>query len=489
MPLSFGEKLAQAAAAHRSLLCVGLDPDPAAFPSHFAAGEPGQALLDWGRRLIDQTADLVCCYKPNIAFYEQFGAAGWEALRQTIAAVPPDIPVLLDAKRGDIGSTATAYARAAFDVLGADAVTLSPYLGHDSVAPFLAYPGKAAFVLCYTSNPSAAAIQEFGQGARLFEHIVQQAMSWGEPEQIGLVVGATQPHALARVRALLAGQPCWILAPGVGAQGGDLNRALAAGLDADGSGLLIPVSRHVIYADDPRAAALEMREEINQMRGRGGEGERGRGREDVTPPPSFPLSPPPPLPLILALHDAGCVQFGQFTLASGVQSPIYLDLRRMASYPALLRMAAAAYADLLRPLRFDRLAAVPYAALAIGAAVALATDKPLIYPRKEVKAYGTGRAIEGDFQPGQQAAVIEDLVTSAGSVLAAIQTLEAAGLAVSDVVVLIDREQGGPQNLAAAGYRLHAALTMTQIVDTLEAAGRITSAQAAAVRSYLRPPL
>jgi uridine monophosphate synthetase len=179
------------------------------------------------------------------------------------------------------------------------------------------------------------------------------------------------------------------------------------------------------------------------------------------------------------------VQFGEFTLASGVQSPIYLDLRRMASYPGLLRMAADVYADLLRPLSYDVLAAVPYAALTIGAAVALATEKPLIYPRKEVKAHGTGRSIEGDFQAGQRAAVIEDLVTSAGSVLTAIRTLEAAGLAVSDVVVLIDRQQGGPQNLAAAGYRLHAALTMTQIVNALEAAGRITPAQAAAVSAYL----
>jgi uridine monophosphate synthetase len=485
MPLSFSEKLAQAAAANRSLLCVGLDPDPASFPAQFTAGDPGRALLDWGSRLIGQTADLVCCYKPNIAFYEQFGAAGWEALRQTIAAVPNGIPVLLDAKRGDIGSTATAYARAAFDVLGADAVTVSPYLGQDSIAPFLAYPGKAVFVLCYTSNPSAAAIQEFGQEQRLFEHIVRQAMTWGEPGQIGLVVGATQPHALARVRALLAGRPCWLLAPGVGAQGGDLKAALAAGLEADGSGLLIPVSRHVIYADDPRTAAQELREAINTER------ERVSQRTKTTTAPEFPgVSPVPPslTSLILALHDAGCVQFGQFTLASGAQSPIYLDLRRMASHPGLLHMAADAYADLLRPLRFDLLAAVPYAALTIGTAVALATEKPLIYPRKEVKAYGTGRAIEGDFQPGQRAVVIEDLVTSAGSVLTAIQTLEAAGLAVSDVVVLIDRQQGGSQNLAAAGYRLHAALTMTQVVDALEVAGRISPAQAAAVRSYLSSP-
>ncbi|MFZ2358617.1 MAG: orotate phosphoribosyltransferase, partial [Anaerolineae bacterium] len=283
-----------------------------------------------------------------------------------------------------------------------------------------------------------------------------------------------------------------ILAPGVGAQGGDLKAALAAGLDADGSGLLVPVSRHVIYADDPRAAAQRLRDEIEK--GRKGEGERGGEGESrqrslpVSPSLSISPSPSPSLPLILALHDAGCVQFGAFTLASGVQSPIYLDLRRMASYPALLRMAADAYAELLRPLSFDLLAAVPYAALTIGAAVALATDKPLIYPRKEVKSYGTGRAVEGDFQPGQRAAVIEDLVTSAGSVLTAIQTLESAGLDVSDVVVLIDRQQGGLQNLAAAGYQLHAALTMAQIVHALEAIGRISAAQAAGVRDYLGAP-
>ena len=481
MPRSFDARLAQAAAANGSLLCLGLDPDPLNFPAHFAAGDPGPALLDWGKRLIDQTADLVCCYKPNSAFYERFGAAGWEALRQTIAAVPDHIPVLLDAKRGDIGSTAAAYAAAAFDALAADAVTVNPYLGVDSVSPFLAYPGKAVFVLCYTSNPSAAAIQEFGQGERLFEHIVGQAMTWGAPGQIGLVVGATQPHALARVRALLAGRPCWILAPGVGAQGGDLAAALAAGLDAQGSGLLIPVSRAVIYADNPRAAAQELRVAIEA--GRSEELGETRRNSDAPSPP-HPLTPSPS-PLILALHDAGCVQFGHFTLASGAQSPIYLDLRRMASHPALLRLAAAAYADLLQPLAYDLLAAVPYAALTIGAAVALATDRPLIYPRKELKAYGTGRAVEGDFQPGQRAAVIEDLVTSGGSVLTAIQTLEQAGLAVVDVVVLIDRQQGGPQKLAAAGYRLHAALTLTQIVATLEDAGRVTPHQAAAVRAYL----
>ena len=183
----FADKLAAAMARNRSLLCVGLDPDPFQFSQFFRHPVDAEALAAWGKAIVEQTADLVCCYKPNIAFYEQFGLEGLEALQRTLAVIPGDIPVLLDAKRGDIGSTATAYARAAFEVLGADAVTVSPYLGQDAVAPFLAYAGKAAFVLCYTSNPSAAAVQEFGDGqTRLFEHIVNQATQWGAPEQIGL---------------------------------------------------------------------------------------------------------------------------------------------------------------------------------------------------------------------------------------------------------------------------------------------------------------
>lgn len=498
MNKSFLSKLTAAVERNGSLLCIGLDPDPHQFPDHFASATParpvdGQALLAWGRRIMEQTADLACCYKPNSAFYEQFGAQGIEALRQTIAAAPDDIPVLLDAKRGDIGSTAAAYARAAFEALGADAVTLSPYLGRDSVAPFLAYPGKMAFVLCYTSNPSAATIQEAqaGDGERplpLFERVVREALTWGGPEQIGLVVGATQPLALARVRQLLAGQPRWILAPGVGAQGGDLSQALAAGLDAAGSGLLIPVSRQVIYAADPRAAAQALRAAIRAGREpsqRIAPTNNEQPSPFPSPPPSFPSFPSPPSSLILALHEAGCVQFGDFTLASGVRSPIYLDLRRMASRPELLQLATNAYLGLLRPLTYDCLAAVPYAALTIGTAVALASGKPLIYPRKEAKGYGSGQMVEGVFSPGDQAVVIEDLVTSGGSVLQAIETLEAAGLAVRDVVVLIDRQQGGPHNLAAAGYRLHAALTMSEIVETLRQAGRISAEQATVVKDYL----
>jgi uridine monophosphate synthetase len=467
---SFIEKLTGAIERNDSLLCLGLDPDPQKFPHHFPPTIDTTALLAWGKTLIEQTADLVCCYKPNFAFYEQYGPPGLEALRQTIAAVPDHIPVLLDAKRGDIGNTAAAYARAAFETWGADAITISPYLGRDSMTPFLAYPGKMVFILGYTSNPSAGQVQEFGDGnQRLFEHIAWLGQQWGSADQVGFVVGATQPEALARFRTLAPDR--WILAPGVGAQGGDIATALQAGLDRQGRGLVVPVSRGVIYADDPRRAALALRDDINYAR----QNVSLNSKADSLY-----------TDLILRLHEVGCVQFGQFTLASGVSSPIYLDLRRITASPSLLRRVARAYADLLQPLTFNHLAAVPYAALTLATAVALTTNSSLIYPRKETKVYGMGKTVEGRFAAEDRAVVIEDLITSGGSILKAIETLTAAGLVISDVVVLIDREQGGARNLTEAGYQLHAVLRLSEISETLRAAGRISAEQMATVEKYLR---
>ena len=216
--LDFPTKLSEAIERNKSLLCVGLDPDPQKHPKHFPDIIDTTALLNWGRAIIKQTVDLVCCYKPNLAFYLQYGTDGLEALQQTIATIPADIPVLLDVKWGDIGSTAAAYAHAAFEHLKVDAVTLNPFLGQDSITPFLAYPGKAVFVLCHTSNPSAAELQHFGAGQSLFEFIAIKAQDWGNAQQIGFVVGATQPQALQKVRSLAPDN--WILAPGIGPQGG-----------------------------------------------------------------------------------------------------------------------------------------------------------------------------------------------------------------------------------------------------------------------------
>jgi uridine monophosphate synthetase len=476
--MRFYEWLAEAAKRNESLLCVGLDPRPERLA-------PGDDLFSFNRRIVEATRDLVCAYKPNYAFYEVAGPAGLEALCRTVAYVheTTDVPVILDAKRGDIGSTAAAYARAAFEVWGADALTVNPYLGGDSVMPFTAYADRGVFLLCHTSNPGATDLQTLPVAVHgtdpcpsrpLYEVVAEKAADWGT----GLVVGATYPEALARVRTLAP--QAWILLPGVGAQGGDLEAALGAGLRADGLGVVVNSSRGIIYAGDPRQAALDLRERINAARA-------GLG---AIPPHTRRVDPR--AALTLALAELGAVKFGQFTLASGKRSPIYIDLRLLASYPNVLGQVARAYATLLRRVLAAedqglgiRLAAIPYAALPIGTAVSLETGLPLIYPRKEVKAHGTARQIEGEFRPGERAVVLDDLITTGGSKLAAIEPLEAAGLEVRDVVVLIDREQGGREELELAGYRLHAVLCLGEMLDYLVEAGRISAEQRDEVGAFL----
>jgi len=190
--------------------------------------------------------------------------------------------------------------------------------------------------------------------------------------------------------------------------------------------------------------------------------------------------------LALALHEAGCVQFGQFKLKSGLLSPIYVDLRLLVARPALLRQVGDVLAAQARSLQFDVLAAIPYAALPIGVAVALALDAPLVYPRKEVKNYGAERSVEGAFQSGQTALLIDDLITKGHSKLEALAPLEAAGLKVKDILVLIDREQGGVEELDAHGYTVHAVLTLAQILDVLVEAGKLEPERRDQIRQWLK---
>jgi len=255
----------------------------------------------------------------------------------------------------------------------------------------------------------------------------------------------------------------WVLLPGVGAQGGDLEACLDAGLRPDGLGLIVNSSRGIIFADDPRAAAMELRERINA------------GRESL-----------PTDAVALGLFDAGCVRFGEFTLKSGLISPIYIDLRLLASHPDLMSLAADAYARLLAGLEYDSLAGIPYAGLPIGTAVSLHTGRPLIYPRKEVKQHGTRKTIEGAFSAGERIVVLDDLITAGTSKVEAIQPLVEAGLVVEDVVVLIDRQSGGGEDLAKRGLRLHSVLTLTEVLDALVKHGRIEPAQSEMVREWLR---
>jgi len=441
--------------------------------------------------LIEATADLALAFKPNAAFFEAFGSEGLVVLREVIAAIPKGIPVILDAKRGDIASTAQAYARATFQVLGAQAITANPYLGYDALEPFLTNPERGVFLLCKTSNPGSADLQDLFVGEvdvppiRLFEHVARLAEKWNRNDNLGLVAGATHPEALARVRALAP--QLWILAPGVGVQGGDLEKALRAGLRADGLGLLLPVSRLLSRAEDPHKAAQELVRDINYFRSpvQDSRIESQEARVETTRP-LFPTLDSRFSTLADGLLDAGCVQFGQFILKSGVQSPIYIDLRRLVSIPGLLAQVAAAYLPILRSLSFDRMAALPYAAIPIATAISLQGGWPLIYPRKEVKAYGTKAEIEGIFLPGEWVVIIDDLATTGGSKFEAIEKLTSAGLQVSDIVVLVDRQSGAAEALNRAGYQMHAVFTLTQLLDHWQETGRITMEQVTMAKKFLQ---
>lgn len=271
---NFASKLAGAVARNRSLVCVGLDPDPRLVPS--SVRERADWLPYFSAGIVEATADLVCAFKPNLAFYEALGSDGLAGLRATLAAMPADVPVLLDAKRGDIGVTTAAYAAALFQDLGADAITVSPYLGFDALEPFLAYPDRGLFVLCKTSNPGAAEFQDLlcevdGERRPLYAVVARAAARWNQHGNVGLVVGATHPEAFRAVRAAAPDLP--LLVPGVGAQGGDLAMAVTEGLDPSGDGLLIASSRAILYASSgsdwqatAREAACALRDEINALR-------------------------------------------------------------------------------------------------------------------------------------------------------------------------------------------------------------------------------
>jgi uridine monophosphate synthetase len=252
-----------------SLLCVGLDPHIPDLKEPSAA-----SALDFCLNLVKQTAPYAAAFKPNAAFFEVFGADGWTALKQIIEAINEEsirlgsrIPIILDAKRGDIASTAEAYAKSAFENLGADCITLNPYLGKDSIEPFIQNSEKGVFLLCKTSNAGSMDLQNLlvlpvgaESSAPLYIYVAHLAQQWNEKNNVGIVVGATHPQIMSNIRA--AAPDLWFLAPGVGTQGGELESTLKAGLRKDGKGLLIPISRDISRAESPAKAAAEIRDHI-----------------------------------------------------------------------------------------------------------------------------------------------------------------------------------------------------------------------------------
>lgn len=275
---SFLEKRVEDSA---SLLCIGLDPHipDLSTGSRQRLKEPNAAsALDFCLTLIRETAPYAAAFKPNAAFFEVFGAAGWTALKQVIEAIREEsdrmgshIPIILDAKRGDIASTADAYAQSAFETLGADCITLNPYLGKDSIEPFIQNPEKGVFLLCKTSNAGSIDFQNLpvlpagsDSPMPLYLYVAYKSQEWNVNKNIGIVVGATHPQIMGNIRA--AAPDLWFLSPGVGAQGGELELALKAGLRKDGKGILLPVSRAIARSQNPAKAAAEMRDQIVEIR-------------------------------------------------------------------------------------------------------------------------------------------------------------------------------------------------------------------------------
>lgn len=270
--MTFSSKLRAIQQHNNSLLCIGLDTDVAKIPASLRGR--GLPQFEFNRRIIEATSDLVCCYKINSAFYEAEAEDGWRAMRETLQCIPPAVVTIADVKRGDIGNSSERYAHIFLSELNFDAVTVNPYMGKDSVAPFLQSPEHGAFILAITSNPGAKDFQRLKSGKKfIFEKVVAAAMMWNAKRNVGFVVGATKPRDLRSVRALAPSAP--LLIPGVGAQGGSVEAAVRYGCDKNGFLAIINASRSILYASHgknfaaaARIEALRLREEINSWRGR-----------------------------------------------------------------------------------------------------------------------------------------------------------------------------------------------------------------------------
>ncbi|MBE9051055.1 bifunctional orotidine-5'-phosphate decarboxylase/orotate phosphoribosyltransferase [Nostocales cyanobacterium LEGE 11386] len=468
----FFDKLHNNILQNQSLLFVGLDPNPEMMPAHYKSQDVIDDLWNWLQFIISETADFVCAYKPTLGFYEALGVAGLELLHKTLAAIPTHIPIILDAKHSDL-NTSTVFARTVFTEWQVDAITLSPYTGQDHVAPFLVYPDKAVFILCCTSNPGAEALQQYPTNeSPLYLQVVKESKNWGTPEQLGLEVGTINPEVLALIRSVAPERI--IMARSIWAAGNNLKQILAAGLNASGDGLLIPVPQDMLASPNLSDNIQSLRAGINQART---EIIRDGSTCSVWLPDVCLLNQHPQLDLILQLYDIGCIMFGNFVQASGATFPYYIDLRKIISNPQVFNQVLSAYEKILKNLKFDRLAGIPYGSLPTATGLSLRLHCPMIFPRKEVKAHGTRRLIEGNFYPDETVVVVDDILISGKSVMEGAEKLKSAGLKINDIVVFIDHEQGVQNRLLANGYRGHSVFTISEITETLYQAGRINQEQ------------
>jgi uridine monophosphate synthetase len=473
--MTFAEKLDAAIGRNNSLLCLGLDPNLEMLPG--LAVQPATSslpeLTSWLKTIVDRTKNLVCVYKPTLGFYLALGTEGIDLLTEILGYIPANIPVILDAKHGDL-NTASQLADTFFQQWQVDAITVNPYVGQEGVTPFLLYADRAVFVLTHTSNISAEAIQSYPNSeAPLYLSVVETVQTWGSSERLGLEVGTTDPAVLAQVRARAPERT--ILARSIWSEATDLQSILAAGLNRAGTGLLIPVPQDWLgYTDSLERKVADLRQEIADFRS---QLSQGPSICNIWQPEPQQQSLTPNQELIMRLYDIGCLMFGSYVQASGAIFPYYIDLRRIISDPQLFHQVLTAYAIEIEPLKFDRIAGIPYGSLPTATGLSLKLNRPMIYPRKEVKAHGTRRLVEGHFEVGETALVVDDVLITGKSVLEGIHKLESSGLRVTDLVVLIDHEGGVRSKMHDRGYQAHAVFTLSDISLTLYQTGRITETQ------------
>ena len=485
--MGFFVQLTDAIADRQSLLVTGLDPNPEMLQTWAARrGLAGRSFLSqarhWIKAVIEATAPHVCAYKPSLGFYQALGPVGLELLLEVRDLVPPDLPLIVDAKHGDLNSS-SALAHYLFKELGADAVTLSPLAGQDIAAPFLLYPGKAVVMTCHSSNQAARVIQHHpDESDPLYVRIVRETQLWATPDQLLLEVGTSDPEVLARVRAEAPER--FLILRSLWGEEERLESMLQAGLSAAADGLLLPLPQNLLVEDDIASRAEALKHAITHKREQWLANAQQRDANTcVLWLPGSERAADPLESLIVDLFDIGCLLFGDYVQASGAVFNYYVDLRQIISDPNLFHRVLHAYADQLEGLDFDRIAGIPYGSLPTATGLSLQLHKPLIYPRKEVKAHGARRLIEGDFDEGDRVVVVDDILITGGSVLEGIAKLESSGLVVQDVVVFIDHggdhDRHASERLAAAGYRCHAVLDIARITRVLHGAGRLSDAQAA----------
>lgn len=473
--MNFFHKLNDAIALNRSLLVVALDPNPEMMPE-VDTGDLDVPLIDrlesWLGSIIEQTAGQVCAYKPTLGFYTALGAAGMNLLSRILQRIPPKMVVILDAKHGDL-NTSTVLAKSAFEDWQVDAITLNPYAGQDQSAPFLVYPDKGIFILCHTSNPGAMALQNFPSPDNPFYlQVVKEVQTWGTPEQLYLEVGTTQTEVIQQIR--LAAPERTILLRSIWEEGSDLESLLRSGLTANGDGLLVPVPQDYFQSSQLNEKIQTLNLQINNLRQ---QVISNQSHCELWTPDLCFLNPHPHQDLILQLFDIGCLLFGDYVQASGATFSYYIDLRRIISNPQIFHQVLNAYAEVLTPLTFERIAGIPYGSLPTATGLSLLLHYPMIYPRKEVKAHGTRRLIEGNYHQGEKVVVVDDILISGKSAIEGAEKLQSAGLAVEDIVVFIDHEKGVKDKLKAKGYNAYSVLGISEITQTLYEAGRITEEQ------------